>query len=137
KKFLEVVAAQGGDTSRLHEPSRYAKPAAVASIKATQSGYVAAINPRELGRLSMALGAGRVNLKHGVDPLAGITLHKKVGETIATGELLATLQSSTKKIDEAHLQTALSCFSISIQSPPIPQLLLAQLDEHGRHRFTL
>ncbi len=135
EKFLEVVTAQGGDVSVLHEPLRYAKPTSVATIKAEQSGYVATINARELGRLSMALGAGRVNIKQGADALAGIMLNKKVGEAVVTGDVLATLQSSTIKIEEEHLQTARSCFSISMQSPKIPSLLLAQLDERGRHEL--
>ncbi len=137
EKFLQVASAQGGEVAMLHEPTRYAKPTSVVSIKATQSGYVAAMNARELGRLSMALGAGRTNLKQSVDALAGIMLQKKVGEAVVTGEIVATLQSSTMKIDEAHLQSALSCFSISTQSPKIPPLLLAKLDEHGRHELAL
>ena len=137
EKFLEVVAAQGGDASLLHEPSRYAKPAFVATIAAERAGYVAAINARELGRLSMRLGAGRAHLTHGVDALAGMMLHKKVGEAVSAGEALATLQSATMKIDAAHLRAAFSSFSISEQAPPIPSLLLAKLDEHGRHELGL
>ncbi len=137
EKFLEVVTAQGGEVGVLHEPARYAQPTSIIPIKAAQAGYVAAINARELGRLSMALGAGRANLKQGVDPLAGIMLHKKVGEAVVTGEILATLQSSTIHIDEAHLHSARSSFSISEQSPKIPPLLLAKLDEHGRHELAL
>jgi len=137
KKFLEVVAAQGGEVSVLHEPSLYAQPTSVVTINAAQAGYVAAINARELGRLSMRLGAGRMNLKQGIDTLAGIMLHKKVGEAVAAGDTLAVLQSSTMIIDEAHLHSAFSSFSISEQAPQTPSLLLAKLDEHGRHELGL
>lgn len=135
EKFLEVVKAQGGEVAFLQEPSRYAKPTSVVAINAAQAGYVAAINARELGRLSMALGAGRANIKQGVDALAGIALHKKVGAAVAAGEIIATLQSSTLTINEEHMQRARAAFSISIQPPPMPPLLLAQLDERGRHEI--
>lgn len=137
EKFLEIVAAQGGEVAVLLEPSRYARPTSMATIKAARAGFVAALNARELGRLSMRLGAGRVNVKQGVDALAGIMLHKKVGEAVAAGEVLATLQSSTMKIDEAHLHSAFSSFSITEQAPKIPPLLLAKFDEHGRRELEL
>ena len=46
------------------------------------------------GRVALSLGAGREQLGDRIDPLAGITLAVQVGDRVATGTPLATLEKS-------------------------------------------
>ena len=59
-----------------------------------KSGYVASIDAEAVGRVALALGAGRVNAGDRIDPRAGVTLSVKVGDRVAVGAPLATLETS-------------------------------------------
>lgn len=133
QKFLEIVKAQHGEVEFVEHPERYTKPRHTLAVKAAKSGYIAQIDARALGHLSMALGAGRVAVNHKVDSLAGMTLYKKVGETVAAGETLAVLQSSTVAPEENIATRAQQSFVIADHTATPPPLLIAMLDETGRH----
>ena len=94
-KFLELVKAQGGkiDSLRLSDDS--------IEIVATEAGIVKKINALELGKLSVKLGAGRVNKEDKIDYNVGIYLNKLVGDTVKKGDILATIYvNKNVKIDE-------------------------------------
>ncbi len=94
-KFLELVKAQGGkiDSLRLSDDS--------IEIVATEVGIVKKINALELGKLSVKLGAGRVNKEDKIDYNVGIYLNKLVGDTVKKGDILATIYvNKNVKLDE-------------------------------------
>lgn len=94
-KFLELVKAQGGkiDSLRLSDDS--------IEIVATEAGIVKRINALELGKLSVKLGAGRVNKEDKIDYNVGIYLNKLVGDTVKKGDILATIYvNKNVKLDE-------------------------------------
>lgn len=94
-KFLELVKAQGGkiDSLRLSDDS--------IEIVATEAGIVKKINALELGKLSVKLGAGRVNKEDKIDYNVGIYLNKLVGDTVKKGDILATIYvNENVKLDE-------------------------------------
>ena len=94
-KFLELVKAQGGkiDSLRLSDD--------VVEIRATEVGIVRKIDALVLGKLSVKLGAGRVNKGDKIDYNVGIYLNKLVGDTVKKGDLLATIYvNKNVKLDE-------------------------------------
>lgn len=94
-KFLELVKAQGGkiDSLGLSDDS--------IEIVATEAGIVKKINALELGKLSVKLGAGRVNKEDKIDYNVGIYLNKLVGDTVKKGDILATIYvNKNVKLDE-------------------------------------
>ncbi len=133
EKFLAIVRAQNGNTAVLERPEKYPAPEYIERVFADRAGFVAQMDARRLGQISMRLGAGRAHLKQSIDPLAGMTLHKKVGDRIAAGEPLATLQSSTVPLSPDWMQAAHSCYQITPVSPPIPAVLIARMDETGKY----
>jgi len=133
KKFLEVVKAQNGNTAVLEKPEKYPHPKHYEKILADRTGYVAHIDARLLGQFSMRLGAGRAHLKQAIDPLAGMTLHKKAGDRIAAGEPLLSVQSSTVVLTPDWKHAILSCYQISPVLPRIPAVLIARMDETGKY----
>jgi len=84
-KFLELVSAQGGDLSSLKVSDH------VIEIPSKVSGTIMNIDALSLGKLSVSLGAGRVNKEDNIDYTVGIYLHKLVGEKVEAGDILATL----------------------------------------------
>ncbi len=133
RKFVEIVKAQQGQVEYVEEPDRYTQPRHTLAVTANAAGHVAQIDARALGQLAMALGAGRVSVNQKVDPLAGITLHKKVGEAVRAGEPLAILQSSTVAITAEMAAGAQRSFVIADHAVTPPPLLIARLDGNGRH----
>ena len=93
-KFEAMVAAHGGDLDAFAALRR--KPTFKFRIQAMKSGYVTAIDAEKVGRVALALGAGREQAGDRIDPLAGITLEVAVGDKVAVGAPLATLEKSAE-----------------------------------------
>jgi pyrimidine-nucleoside phosphorylase len=89
--FKDMVLAQGGDVRTLENPWARDGLGVVTTVTATENGYVNAIDAFQLGIASVQMGAGRSRKEDDVDPFAGITLNKKVGDPVGVGETLANL----------------------------------------------
>lgn len=89
KKLCEMVHAQKGDVDQILHPEKLPQAKEVVCIPALQSGYVKELHALELGRLAMALGAGRMVKEDQIDPSVGIVLNKKAGDYVEKGEPLA------------------------------------------------
>ncbi len=103
-KFLELVKKQGGNIEELPESKNKF------DIKSPKEGYLNEINALELGKLSMALGAGREKLDDELDYGAGIIIHKNIGDYVKRGDKLMTLYTN-KNIKASVMNTPI--FSIN------------------------
>ncbi len=100
KKFRQLVSNQGGDVSYLDNPDLFEKSAYTHEVKAENSGYIDAMDTSVIGEISLLLGAGREKKEDIIDYSAGIYLHKKVGDFVEKGEILASLYTNKKEILE-------------------------------------
>lgn len=91
QKFLEFVEAQGGDTSQIENPSLLPHGSICMEVPASQEGFITAIHAEEVGRICLFLGGGRAVKEDCIDPAVGIILHKKVGDFVKMGEVIATI----------------------------------------------
>jgi pyrimidine-nucleoside phosphorylase/thymidine phosphorylase len=112
-KFIEMVAAQGGDSdfSRLPQ-ARQQIPFIV-----KESGYIYGLNAGLVGRAALALGAGRLVKEAGVDHSAGLVLKYKAGDYVGAGEQIAVLHGN----DNAGIEAAAELFERALmisQDPP-------------------
>ena len=127
KKFEAMVAAQGGDLERFAKLLR--KPTFKFKIQAMKSGYVTAIDAEKVGRVALALGAGRLETTDRIDPLAGVTLAVKRGDRVAVGAPLATLESSREPDGlERSAADLLKAFTIGSAAPEPTPLILETVD---------
>ena len=101
--FGDVIELQGGDRSVIDDPNLL--PAAIHTYElvSVEAGSVRSLNALAVGRAAMRLGAGRETKEDSVDPSAGITLFKKSGDTVESGEPMARLAYN----DPDRLQSAL------------------------------
>ncbi|MFQ5677165.1 MAG: thymidine phosphorylase, partial [bacterium] len=88
EKFLQIVEMQGGDVKIVENSDDYPAAKYSSEIQSDRTGYVSEINSRQIGIISMALGAGRRSVQDQIDYSSGILLRKKVGDRIAAGETL-------------------------------------------------
>ena len=72
---------------------------------------------------SQQLGAGRTRKEDSVDMNAGIYLHKKVGDEVREGDVIATLYSDDEEKLKAGLEKASSAFVISTEPAARPEVI--------------
>ena len=90
-KFREFIVAQGGDARVVTEPERLGVAECSLEIRSDRNGFILGLDSARLGNAAILLGAGRAQKTDGIDLTAGIRLHRRVGDFVRSGELLATL----------------------------------------------
>lgn len=125
EKFKEVIAAQNGDPSIVDDPSRLPRAPETASVNADRSGYVTGCNALTVGITATRLGAGRERSDDVVDPGVGITLHKKLGDRVETGDALATVHYSKQNLWDAQRDKLAGAWTIE-DEPEEPRPLVIE-----------
>ena len=95
EKFRELITLQGGNPSVIDDYSLFQQPKESLEVKAEKDGYISHIDTDNIGRASVATGAGRLTKTDKIDYSAGIIMKKRLGDTVKTGEVIATVYSST------------------------------------------
>ena len=113
-KFLEFISVQGGNLSKLPKSTYQYE------ILSKKSGFIDTIDALALGKLSMHLGAGRLNLNDKLDYGAGIILNKKVGDKVNVGDVLMTLYTS-KEFNPENI--SIESFLITDEPPKLSPLI--------------
>jgi thymidine phosphorylase len=103
EKLKQMITWQGGDPSVVDDPGRLPQARHVHHIKAAKAGCLQSLDALLVGRTAVALGAGRDKKSDPVDLSAGIIIHKKPGDPVASGEPILELRYN----DESRLKTAL------------------------------
>ncbi|MDX2193752.1 MAG: thymidine phosphorylase [Gemmatimonadales bacterium] len=100
--FRTLVAAQGGDPRVADEPEQVLPRAPVVhEVRAHAGGMICEVAPKPLGLAVVALGGGRSRVEDRIDPAVGIELRARPGDTLARGDLLATIHARTPADAEA------------------------------------
>ncbi|MCD8010870.1 MAG: pyrimidine-nucleoside phosphorylase [Lachnospiraceae bacterium] len=123
RKLADMVHAQSGDERCIFEPERLTISPVRHEVLAEADGYIACMDTEGIGIASMLLGAGRSRKEDTLDYGAGISLHRKRGQYVRKGEVLAELYTS----DEGRLAAAEQEFRKSIvlaEEEPAPEPLI-------------
>lgn len=116
EKFFETCRLQGGNLYKLPKPTKFLE------IKATEDGYVKSFDTKSVGYAGIILEAGRQKSSDKINPVAGIKIHKKVGDKVSKGDVLWTLTSNdTKHFEET---TRRLNNSITISNQPTEKIVL-------------
>ncbi|MBQ7789515.1 MAG: thymidine phosphorylase [Clostridia bacterium] len=126
-KLKEWVCMQGGDASCIENPSLFLNAKYKKEFKATNSGYITAINAQMVGTACMALGAGRIKKEDSIDKNAGVMLNYNYGDYVSKGDPLCVLYSSSDNLFSEAEGLLYSAFEISEQAPPKKDLILEVL----------
>ncbi len=102
-KFAEFVEAQGGDKRFVYQPELLPVGLIQLQVMNTEEGYVSRILAEDIGLASLVLGGGRLTKESKVDLSVGILIHKKRGELVHPGDVLATIYANDmEKAKEAY-----------------------------------
>lgn len=131
QKFLEIVEEQDGETYFVEHPANYPKAKYEVEYNADQDGYIAGINPLEVGLTAVKLGAGRQKSDDPIDPKAGIVIHKKPGDAVNPGDKVMTFYTDKKEeIEQAwkHLEGSVE---YSFDKPAKAKRIIEYLDKQS------
>ena len=122
EKFAQMVEAQGGEPRVIDNPALLPHAALQTVIESPSEGFVTSVNARTVGRVSMALGAGRETVDSSIDPSVGILLNKKIGDRVGKGEPLCRVFYNQAAKFESVRQPLLAAFVIApdrVEPPPL------------------
>jgi pyrimidine-nucleoside phosphorylase len=121
-KLKALVKRQSGDEKSLDDFSLLPTAKHTFLFKSEVSGYVNELDALSIGKASVLLGGGRLNLDTVIDPAVGIIVHKKTGDKIDVGETLLEIKYNSKeKLDQAmtFINSAYKIFDKSCSKPVV------------------
>ena len=105
KRFAQLIEAQGGDPAVIDSPSKLPQPKLVREVRSERSGVLTVLDAELVGLAAVELGAGRARKEDEVDHAAGLLLHKRVGDEVRSGDVLAELHAATEsRLDAGELR---------------------------------
>jgi pyrimidine-nucleoside phosphorylase len=123
-KFRDFVIAQGGDPAPVDDPSLLPVAPVKRAVHAPIDGSIHAIDARELGLTTVALGGGRQKKDDLIDHRVGIVLVHKVGATVAAGEELAVVHAADEDAATLAAVRVRDAFSLdAAPAAPLPIIL--------------
>ena len=120
QRFIE---AQGGDPAVTDDYSLFPQAAHRLELLAEADGYVQKIAARTIGLASQHTGAGRATKEDQIDLSAGIYLHKKVGDAVQKGDVLAVFYGNDPEKLENGQREAAKAFTIGAEPVQRPKLI--------------
>jgi thymidine phosphorylase len=118
-KWREMIRAQDGDPDA---PMAAAKE--IELLRATEAGVVSKVDALAIGQAAWRLGAGRARKEDPVSFAAGVVLHKRPGDRVAPGDILAELRADEPGRIPSALDSAASAFLIeSLPGAALPLII--------------
>ena len=127
KRFAQLIEAQGGDASVIDNPLKLPQPKLVREVRADRSGVLSALDAELVGLAAVELGAGRARKEDAVDHAAGLLLHKRVGDEVRAGDVLAELHAADESRLDAGEQRLRSAAQIGSEAPHRKPLVIERI----------
>lgn len=124
--FQRNVAAQGGDWDALQRLASRMPVAERAELRAPQTGYLTETDCFGVGLASVYLGVGRNTAEDSVDPYAGIRFHRKVGDAVRSGDLVAECFAGSPARLEQGVQRLSESLVFGVHAPEAPASMIIE-----------
>lgn len=123
EKLRSFITKQGGDAGVIDDYSLFGTAKVQRDFVATDVGYIQAIDARAIGSASQHVGAGREKIEDIIDPTAGIYLHKKIGDKVSKGDVIATVYGNNKKKVDVAVKEVTAAYTIGRNKVDPPKLV--------------
>lgn len=124
-KLRELIISQGGDGRVVDNISLLGQSQFTYDIKTSSAGYITHMDTEACGIASVMLGAGRTVKDGPIDMTAGIVMHKKTGDSIAEGDVIATLYADDESLFEGAAHAYIQALTIGLEKPVSRDTILA------------
>lgn len=131
KCWQQVVDEQGGDADLLLHPEKYPETAHRFEIRASETGYIQAMDAYAIGMASVELGAGRRSKEDHIDSAAGIELLKKIGDPVKKDETIARAFTNNKQVNDVVIETLEQSATIGNEEPGAVPMITHVVDKNG------
>ena len=131
--FRHMVELQGGDIGTIDDPTRLPTADYRVEVPSPRAGYVTAIACEQVGTACVILGGGRERKEDSVDPAVGIVVHKKIGDKVAAGESLCTIQCHSDAQAARAKALLEESYEIAAASPAQRPALIHRVIYKGAH----
>lgn len=119
--FRKLVIAQGGDVDFIDHPEKLPVSPCFETVFSPQAGYIAEINAKIVGEVSVVMGAGRAKKGDPIDHAVGLVVFPKVGNYVEKGQPLFDIHARDKQSLEMAKKGVLAAFSWSkVPTEPLP-----------------
>ncbi|MEN9722321.1 MAG: hypothetical protein RJB38_307, partial [Pseudomonadota bacterium] len=122
RKFEEMVAQQGGETSWLRDFSLFPKAPVLQVWSAKKAAFLKSMDTEMIGKILVELGGGRKKASDSIDPSVGLWFHAKIGTRVAPGQPLVTVFAREKaplRELETWFRDSLEWSGTRPKSPPL------------------
>lgn len=127
-KLRELIISQGGDGRVVDNISLLGQSQFTYDIKTSSAGYITHMDTEACGIASVMLGAGRTVKDGPIDMTAGIVMHKKTGDSIAEGDVIATLYADDESLFEGAAHAYVQALTIGLEKPVSRDTILAVIE---------
>jgi pyrimidine-nucleoside phosphorylase len=125
ERFKTMVRLHGGDSRVLDDPARLPSAAIREPVPARRAGIIQTVDAGAIGRAALLLGAGRTSITDPIDPAAGVSALKKIGDAVTAGDTLAILHTNRRdRLEEARAISADAFRITTEQVSPSPLITL-------------
>ncbi len=126
EKFRQFVQAQGGNPAVVDDPEGVLPHAPVVhTLTSPQGGWLAAVNARTFGEVTVQLGGGRMKKEDAIDPSVGVVLRAKIGDRVESGQPLCDIHARSEADARAAAERLLAAYLWSA-APVEPPALIKQ-----------
>ncbi|MGL4736815.1 MAG: pyrimidine-nucleoside phosphorylase [Cellulosilyticaceae bacterium] len=123
EKLKEWVKIQGGNPESVNDYHLMPTAAMTQEVHAVRAGYVSGIDTELIGKAALVLGAGRENKESVIDLGAGLKVHKKIGERVEAGDVIATLYYNEEKNPEDAVELVQQAYQLCESCVEKPTLI--------------
>ena len=127
-KLRDLIISQGGDGHVVDDISLLGQSQFTYDIKTPSAGYITHMDTEACGIASVMLGAGRTVKDGPIDMTAGIVMHKKTGDVIAEGDVIATLYADDESLFEGAAHAYVQALTIGLEKPVSRDTILAVVE---------
>lgn len=127
-KLRDLIVYQGGDGHVVDNISLLGQSQFTYDIKTSSAGYITHMDTEVCGIASVMLGAGRTVKDGPIDMTAGIVMHKKTGDSIAEGDVIATLYADDESLFEGAAHAYVQALTIGLEKPVSRDTILAVIE---------
>jgi pyrimidine-nucleoside phosphorylase len=110
--LARMIEAQGGNPRVLENPELLPQAGEVEVFRASRDGVVARVEPRRIGQAILQLGGGRRTIEDEIDPAVGFVIPVKPGDTVRTGEPLASVFARDRRGIDVGLEALREAITI-------------------------
>ncbi|HET6619246.1 MAG TPA: thymidine phosphorylase [Dongiaceae bacterium] len=128
ERFARMVSALGGPDDFVECVDRYLPQAPVVKpCRANRSGYVAAMDARQVGIAVVTLGGGRRHADDAIDPSVGLTSVIDVGARVRPGDELCIVRAASEADADSAIDAVRQAIRVDDALPPEKPVVMARI----------